>query len=103
MLSELRVTEQRAELGRLLAARVEAAKWRGQERRAIKALVGMWKDDAIFESKLRGLLHDWDHLSKDIQADPRAEHVLQQIMQQGFLRGATDAPAKVKKVTTDKH
>ena len=52
------------------------------------------KDDVIFERKLRALMHDWDALGADIKADPKAEHILQQIMQQGFLRGVTERPAK---------
>lgn len=50
------------------------------------------KDDAIFEQKLRGLLREFDQLATDIKADPEAQRVMRQILQQGFLRGVTDKP-----------
>ena len=55
------------------------------------AKIAAIQDDAIFTQKLKGLLNDWGSLAKDIQADPRAQQVMQQILQQGFLRGVRDA------------
>jgi hypothetical protein len=48
------------------------------------------KDDGIFKTKLHDLMRDWDALANDIQADPRSQRVLEQILQQGFLRGVND-------------
>jgi phage gp29-like protein len=47
------------------------------------------KDDGIFKTKLHDLMRDWDALANDIQADPRSLRVLEQILQQGVLRGVT--------------
>jgi hypothetical protein len=62
------------------------------------AAISKIKDDAVFESKLRRLLADFDSLAADIKTDPHAQQVMQQIMMQGFLRGVTDSAAKTKQL-----
>jgi hypothetical protein len=58
------------------------------------AAISKIKDDAIFEQKLRALQADFAQLEKDIQADPKAQAVFQQIIMQGFLRGIEGGRAK---------
>ena len=64
------------------------------------AKVAAIQDDAVFESKLRQLLHDFDALAADLKQDPAGQQVLQQIIRQGFLRGLADGAKATSPKTT---